>query len=416
MVDKKRTKSESDTSYQLTDSYTLLCGNNTVVNKTNDAGDIVEIYVNGSKYETEETNLNSASDKQKRNFYKEYLKKQLKNFIVLSGAGTSIGIGKGENVGLSMNQLWQEAEKLIGKSDFNKLCINVKCDISKPNLETLLSLIDGHMKYSTSGSDANDFLDSCKTKLLSLIKEKCNLEATVNSNDFPHVLFLSKITQRKATLPRVKIFTLNYDLLFEQAANAAGAVVLDGFSFVNPRTFSGRFFDYDIVQREKSRLKDEDNFISRLFHLYKLHGSLNWEKEKDGDKIFISANTANPLMVYPRESKYENSYEQPFFEMMARFHQNLRLDNTLLLCIGYSFNDKHINAAIEEALNQNPGFQMVIVNPKFDKGNDKFKLLMEEAKKSERIMMIDETFKDFATHFPEIQTYNHDLENTQISL
>ena len=29
------------------------------------------------------------------------------------------------------------------------------------------------------------------------------------------------------------------------------------------------------------------------------------------------------LMIYPREAKYEDSYEQPFFEMMARFQRNL---------------------------------------------------------------------------------------------
>ena len=117
-------------------------------------------------------------------------------------------------------------------------------------------------------------------------------------------------------------------------------------------------------------LKEEDNFVQRVFHLHKLHGSLNWERDKEDKKVRIKEDPDNPLMVYLREAKYEDSYEQPFFEMMARFQRNLRLNNdTLLVCIGYSFNDKHINAAIEEALNQNPGFRLAVIDPGFDGDN-----------------------------------------------
>lgn len=52
---------------------------------------------------------------------------------------------------------------------------------------------------------------------------------------------------------RAKIFTLNYDLLFEQAAAKGGYVVIDGFSFSMPRTFSGVYFDYDIVVRNRTK-------------------------------------------------------------------------------------------------------------------------------------------------------------------
>jgi hypothetical protein len=113
-------------------------------------------------------------------------------------------------------------------------------------------------------------------------------------------------------------------------------------------------------------------------------------------------------MVYPREAKYEDSYEQPFFEMMARFQRNLRLNNdTLLICVGYSFNDKHINAAIEEALNQNPGFRLAIIDPGFDNDNvsTAMSAIKKEALESERILMVSETFTDFAKYFPEIKTY-----------
>ncbi len=123
-------------------------------------------------------------------------------------------------------------------------------------------------------------------------------------------------------------------------------------------------------------------------------------------------------MIYPRDAKYEDSYEQPYFEMMARFQRSLRLNNdTMLICIGYSFNDKHINAAIEEALNQNPGFRMAVIDPGFD--NENVSSSLEEIRKvaleSERILLTSETFTDFAKYFPEIQTYSN-TNQEQINL
>lgn len=369
-----------------------------------------EVYIDGNKAPTNEPgkeNISAATiaKDRTREYYSEFFKKPFKNFIVLSGAGTSIGVGGKGKVGLSMHELWEEAKNSFTEDKFAALCNEVRHNPNDPNLEKLLTNIEGHITYSNYDKAKID-LKKYRDDLLELIKQRCDVQAPEDSNKFPHFIFLSKITQRKVTMPRVKVFTLNYDLLFEQAATAMSAVALDGFSFTTPRNFSGRLFDYDIVQREKSRLKDEDNFISRLFHLYKLHGSLNWTRV-DNNKIQIQEKTKTPLLIFPRESKYENSYEQPFFEMMSRFHQNLRLDNTLLLCIGYSFRDRHINVSIREAYEQNPGLQLGIVNPVFDLTNDDFKFYEEAAKTRERVIMISEKFDDFATYFPEIQTYGH---------
>lgn len=391
-------------------------------------GDNKKIFVDGNEYKEQVIDgeavqmsaeeVEELAHKIKRRKYNEVFKKQFKNFLVLSGAGTSIGVGSGDCVGLSMAQLWDYAEKEVIKQGFKKLCDDVGHNYKVKDLEGLISLIDGHILYSTDAKN-RDRLTKSRDELLKMIVSKCTINAPEDDSKFPHLQFLSKITKRKPTLPRVKLFTLNYDLLFEQAANKSGAIVIDGFSFTYPRVFSGRYFDYDIVQREKSRIKDEDNFISRLFHLYKLHGSINWNsvEESDGGKNIVMQDAPkNRVMIYPRRSKYESSYEQPFFEMMARLQQNIRKDNCLLLCIGYSFNDKHINAAITEGLNQNPGFQLAVVNPDIDTegGNNKFLRLIEQSQKSDSIIMIDERFDDFTEYFPEIQTYNNDNDSNKV--
>lgn len=351
------------------------------------------------------------ANSEKRKIYNNFFKKSFKNLMVLSGAGSSMDIG-----GSSMFQLWEKTKekyKVDGIDGFKIIRTAVNFNTEKEDLEALLTQIDGYSKFAgnivVEIGETKHNLSDIKKDIFSLIKENCTIPKP--SGDFPHRTFLEKLLQRKQTSPRIKIFTLNYDLLFEYAATEVNAIVIDGFSFTIPRTFSGRFFDLDIVQREGSKLQEEDSFIQRVFHLHKLHGSLDWERDHLTNKVIIKEDPDLPLMVYPRDAKYEDSYEQPFFEMMARFQRNLRLNNdTMLICVGYSFNDKHINAAIEEALNQNPGFRMAIIDPGFenDSVSKSLSVIKEVALTSERILIVSETFTDFANHFPEIKTYEND--------
>lgn len=352
------------------------------------------------------------ANNEKRKVYSSFFQKPFKNLIILSGAGSSMDVK-----GLSMAQLWDEVvkefktEEVDGLNNIIEAVKFPKEKTDKKDIEALLSQVEGFIKFSEDKDivfkDGKKKLSELKNLLFKLIQDRCTIPTPPNEA-FPHKVLLEKVLQRKQTSPRVKIFTLNYDLLFEDAATVANAIVIDGFSYTFPRTFSGRYFDYDIVQREGSKLKEEDNFVQRVFHLHKLHGSINWERNKETGDVIVNNETEEALMVYPREAKYEDSYEQPFFEMMARFQRNLRLnDDTLLVCIGYSFNDKHINAAIEEALNQNPGFRLAIIDPGFDNPNASrsLKTIKENALKTERILMVSETFTDFANYFPEIKTY-----------
>ncbi|MET3125476.1 hypothetical protein ABID42_000564 [Arcicella rosea] len=348
-----------------------------------------------------------------REGYVDFFKKPFKNLLILSGAGSSIDVG-----GPLMSHLWTKVEekyRINGIDGFSIIRKSVNFSSPQQDLEALLSQIEGYSKFAGDIKitiDSKVFnLSEIKDSIFEIIKHNCTIAKPTGV--YPHKIFLEKLLQRKQTNPRVKVFTLNYDLLFEYAATEVNAIIIDGFSFTFPRTFSGRLFDYDIVQREGSKLQEEDNFIQRVFHLHKLHGSLNWEREIDG-RILVKDNPKKPLMVYPREAKYEDSYEQPFFEMMARFQRSLRINNdTLLISIGYSFNDKHINAAIEEALNQNPSFRLAVINPQFDdtRTSDALKQIKLLAEHSERVILISEKFIDFANFFPEIQTYDTETYN-----
>ncbi|WP_421939237.1 SIR2 family protein [Pedobacter sp.] len=386
------------------------------------SGDKVEnVYLDGIKYhfENDGTDKLRFAQESKRKKYSDFLNNQFENLIILSGAGTSVGIGDdiSENgslvsrKGKLLSDLWDDVETSLTKSFFHRFCeLVLYTDKDKgeyvKNLEKILSLANIGKDYLKQEKIASkDVIDIGETIIAieKIIVKNCTLKLPSNS---PHNIFIEKITKRKVTLPRVKIFTLNYDTLFEQAGRKKNFTIIDGFSFSHPRTFSGRNFDLDIVARNSSRVKEEDNFVQKVFHLYKPHGSVDWEK--DGNDIVQKDNVSVPLMIFPKNSKYESSYEQPYFEMMSRFQQNLRNENVLLICIGFKFNDKHIVTSIIESLEQNPSFQLMIVNRSIDDSSENFKPFFEASKNHNNIFLISELFEDFATYFPDLKSYNQE--------
>lgn len=72
------------------------------------------------------------------------------------------------------------------------------------------------------------------------------------------------------------MFTTNYDLCFEYAAREQQFVVVDDFSHSVPQTYDRAHFSYDIVRREGDA--DPPDYIESVFHLYKLHGSIDWRR------------------------------------------------------------------------------------------------------------------------------------------
>lgn len=403
--------------------------------KTVDEDEIVDVinynvYIDGAihKFEKDEDNPNKLAYAlaTKRKKYAEFLNNQFENLIILTGAGSSVGVGENiliedistERKGRLLAQLWDDVSMAITEAILNRFCVLVKYDDKYKekeedvdlkyikNLEKLLSLANIARNYVTDvPSEEQKALDieDIINQIEKIIKVNCTLKLPENA---AHSVFIEKITKRKVTLPRVKVFTLNYDTLFEQAGRKKNFTIIDGFSFSHPRTFSGRNFDLDIVSRNSSRVKEEDNFVQKVFHLYKPHGSVDWTKDRN--EIIQKDGVENPLMIFPKDSKYESSYEQPYFEMMSRFQQNLRNENVLLICIGFSFSDKHIVTAIIEALEQNPGFQLMVVNKDIDTKSATFISIFEASKKHNNIVLVDELFEDFANHFPDLKSYNQE--------
>lgn len=360
------------------------------------------IYYNGKKIEFE-GDFEDAVKNKKIEIYRNFLSRHFDNTIVLTGAGSSFGIGKTDIKGMTMRKLWEEIVNKCGEDSIEELGkkINYKIeDINEVNLEEFLS----HASlFLLLYHDEDTEVEEIVNKIKQIIIDNCTI---IMPEDTPHKEFLKRITARKLKHNRLKLFTTNYDMLFEQAANECGFTMIDGFTFTFPRVFNGNNYDYDIVIRKNSRITAQENYASKVFHLYKLHGSLDWERDTETDQIRKCdfKNNRRPVMIFPSSIKYETSYEQPFFEMMSRFQAELRMDNALLIIIGYSFGDKHINSMIFEALELNHSLQLIIVDPFIEY----FEEIIERTQRTANIMLIRCDFKELASNYPYSYAYSQE--------
>ena len=397
-----------------------------------------DVFINGKSWKQEDPSnetaapeklLEIAQDKM-RSFYSELLKNAAyKNLIILSGAGISKEGSKKRHAkagGEDRDGLWRAAEKKVTEPVFNALKEALGFN-TENDLEELLSKAymllkfneDYFVAYDAGISGEGEAKKEEKKPLKDIIEiieksivDECWLEVDGNL----HSQFLDKVVNRSLKLPRVKFFTTNYDTLIEQAAQQVGVTLIDGFSFTMPRQFSGTNFDYDIVYREKSRIKNEESFVPKVLHLYKMHGSLDWFEGMDGDIIVADSTNkgeeSKRRIIYPASNKYESSYEQPYFEMMSRFQSYLRQENTLLIVVGFSLYDKHISNVIFEAVSQNPNFTLLICNyyKCLDCGRVGIPIEGDSNLKrfigKENVYIINEKFSDFVNNYPSNKVYS----------
>jgi len=206
----------------------------------------------------------------------------------------------------------------------------------------------------------------------------------------------------------LKVFTTNYDICFETAAADQGLVVIDGFSFAQPRHFDPRYFSFDIVRRP---IEDTEAGapLEGVFHLHKLHGSVTWSRTKDGrTEIVDKVEPQRACLIYPANGKYQQSYTQPHIELVSRFLSTLREPNTCLIVVGYGFNDDHLSEPILSAVRSNPHLRLIVVDPMATRsikdGNNYWKSFFSLASKGEDVAFLNASFAQFADLIPDLKS------------
>lgn len=209
----------------------------------------------------------------------------------------------------------------------------------------------------TNGKLVKDFIEDAEKAILScvdFVSGETELDA--------HETLLRKVARRSIRKPRTHIYTTNYDLCFETAAQRQRFTILDGFSYTLPQVYDRSYFSLDIVRRDGS--VEGPDYVENVFHLYKLHGSLDWRRI-DGEVVRDRGEEGEPVLIYPRDSKYQEAFEPPYLDMMGSFQARLREPDTTLIVSGFGFNDAHISQPIISALESNMSFRLVVCAPSF---------------------------------------------------
>jgi hypothetical protein len=222
----------------------------------------------------------------------------------------------------------------------------------------------------SSGLDAkSQDVDECLSHATRALARTCQLPSNGKEGGLTtYKTLVRKLLTRPLNLKRVNVFTLNYDTLVEQASDAEGVVLLDGFVGAQRRIFRPESYEQDLyfpAETTEGRVHRFD----RVLHLYKLHGSITWtanestvENPYGVQSEAFSPEGTQPLLIYPTPAKYGETLGMPYSELFRRLAGAIVRPQSVLFIVGYGFGDEHVNAIIRQALAV-PSFTLVIVDP-----------------------------------------------------
>ncbi|MEI8388799.1 MAG: SIR2 family protein [bacterium] len=269
--------------------------------------------------------------------------------------------------------------------------------------------------------EEQDFVNLSKHVLFSFLKEIFHINKMLfhsldngdimvtknNYTKFMKLLNKALINRKNAiTKPSANIFTTNYDLFMEDACEQLGSFFHynDGFRNKNKLFLNSVF--------EVSEFNKSINYCGCLYehkttlpsvNLVKLHGSVHWlikdsfivldrtiklvdnfasiniaDKEKEISSI-IKQGISKPIkndfelntqindllkkiaIVIPSKNKFETTVMNQVYYSLLRFLANeLDRENSMLISLGFSFNDEHIKELVQKALKTNPTLQLFI--------------------------------------------------------
>jgi hypothetical protein len=282
------------------------------------------------------------------------------NLIVLAGAGASFCAtnAKEKPAAPAWGDLW-DAVKQAADGNFDKVLGIIPDGGKITNIEKLLTQCKLYVAlFGGEQGDSKlvaDFITLAERAILSRVDF-----VTRDTDLTSHEILLRKIARRGTKKPRARIYTTNYDLCFEQAAKRQRFTTIDGFSHGQPQIYDRAHFNMDLVRRDGSR--DAPDFIEGVFHLYKMHGSLDWRKH-GADIVRERGKDGAPVLIYPRDSKYQEAFDRPYLDLMGSFQTVLREPDTTLVVTGFGFNDDHISQPIVAALESNVSFRLLVCDP-----------------------------------------------------
>lgn len=324
------------------------------------------------------------------------------NILFLLGAGASIDAG----IPIS-NQMVNDIEKLINTDQnwkpYKDLYFYLKSSINysdgilgkfneKFNVERLLIVIseiekrESNIMYPFIGTWNIRLMDLAGHNFENvkafhkLIRKQLNewvgLRQYDNANYYKSFSSLSKDIGNL-----MKVFTLNYDLCFENIVGNDKIIEL-GFTDETNEWHQSNF----------------ENTEGKHYNLYKLHGSIDWYLQEN--KLYKSQKIeSEPELIFGIQHKMTSV--DPYFYYSSILRNACFEEAKLIVVIGYSYADDYVNVILSQALNSKSELRIINVAPLFGKElDDEIDFIVKNLniKNKEQIIYEDRTAKDFMTN------------------
>ena len=175
----------------------------------------------------------------------------------------------------------------------------------------------------------------------------------------------------------IRIFSLNYDLCLEKNVECK---IETGF--------------YEDQPWDGNRFLQNDDDDETAIYLYKLHGSIYWQRI-NGQLCVSEQSYINPDVIFGTDLKMQAI--DPYLFYLYEFRKYVS-SSELIVTIGYSYNDSHINDLISQAMISNEKRVLINVSPCDNTIKEQNRLLnrlkLKEGQ-TENIIIVNETAKDF---------------------
>lgn len=297
---------------------------------------------------------NNKSIEDAKKDFAQYLQTENLNFLI--GCGCSSNIEDGLETAIpTMAGLFKSF--FVKNTDFKIAGVDPK-DKFDNNLESMLDTMIS-IRMANQLVEVDNEID----RKIKLVQDHI-IENVVQGQDCDTVLGLYrtlylKLVQSSRKKP-INIFTTNYDQYNEKALDSLGFYYNNGFSGSCLRKFNTNVYNYVYVENMNLH-RDVWGRVSSFFNLYKIHGSINWVVENDEviEKP-VELCTDDRVLIFPTPQKDRSTLMTPYSDLMRFMHQELIKNNSVLVTLGYSFSDDHINRIILNSLSS-PSFKLVII-------------------------------------------------------
>ena len=201
------------------------------------------------------------------------------------------------------------------------------------------------------------------TKLMNFIILENNVDYVLER----YIKFLEKvitllyISNSRTVSQNVNIFTTNYDLFIERSLD----LLMKNDNFIFNDGSNGYFYkvlDSSNYNKSVAYRGLNENYLNELptISLIKPHGSMNWEKDENNQILIRACAVNHPVVVRPTGLEGQETYlNNHFHDMLRVFQLELDKPQSVLIVVGFSFQDDHIAKMIRRAL-KNPELMIYI--------------------------------------------------------